>query len=102
MYNKDPKILIIDFVTNLELLAEQSKQEMEKKFQDFEVAVNDRMKKIFDELNECGKNHSNNKFEYKDECIEDSEEAYMTTQFLRIQKNQFIDLKKKTSGEICK
>ena len=40
LYNKDPQNLIIDFVTNLELLAEQNKLEMRKKFQDIEVAVN--------------------------------------------------------------
>ena len=93
LYNKDPQNLIIDFVSNLELLAEKSKLEMRTKFQDFEVAVNERTKKIFDQLNERGKNYSSNKFEYKDECIEDSEEADMSTQFLRIQKNQLIDLK---------
>ena len=52
LYNKDPQNLIIDFVANLELLAERSKLEMRKKFQDIEVAVNERMKKIFDQLNE--------------------------------------------------
>ena len=51
------------------------------------------MKKIFDQLYERGKNYSSNKFEYKDECIEDSEETDITTQFLQIQKNQLIDLK---------
>ena len=51
------------------------------------------MKKIFDQLNECGKNYSSKKFEYEDESIEDSQEADMSTQFLRIQKNQLIDLK---------
>ena len=56
MYNKDPENLIIDFVSKLELLAEQSKLEMRKKIQDIEVAVNERMKKIFDQLNERGKN----------------------------------------------
>ena len=93
MYNKDPKNLIIDFVSNLELLAEQSKLEMRKKFQDIEVAVNERMKAIFDQVNERGKNFSSNKFEYEDESIEDSEEADMSTQLLRLQKNQLIDLK---------
>ena len=72
LYNKDPQNLIIDFVYNLELLAEQSKLEMRKKFQDIEVGVNERMKKIFDQLNERGKNYSSKKFEYEDECIEDS------------------------------
>ena len=74
-------------------MAEQSKLEMRKKFQDIEVAVNERMKKIFDQLNERGKNFSSNKFEYEEECNEYSEEADMSTQILRIQKNQLIDLK---------
>ena len=85
--------MIIDFVSKLELLAEKSKLEMRTNFQDIEVAVNERMKKIFDQLNERGQNFSSKKFEYEDECIEDSEEADMSTQFLRIQKNQLIDLK---------
>ena len=63
------------------------KLEMRTKFQDFEAAVNDRMKKIFNQLKERGKNYSSNKFEYEDDCIEDLEEADMSTQFLRIQKN---------------
>ena len=66
---------------------------MRTKFQDIERAVNERMKKNFDQLNERGKNFLSNKFEYEDECIEDSEEADMSTQFLRIQKNQLIILK---------
>ena len=93
LYNKDPQNLIIDFVSKLELLAEKSQLEMRTKFQEIEVAVNEKMKKIFDRLNERGKNYSTNKFEYEDECIEDLEEADMSTQSLRIQKNQLIDLK---------
>ena len=94
LYNKDQQNLIIAFVSNLELLSEKSKLEMRTKFQDIEVAVNEKMRKIFDQLNERGKNFSSNKFEFEDECIEDSEEADKSTQFLRIQKNQLIDLKK--------
>ena len=93
LYNKDPQNLIIDFVSKLELLAEKSKLEMRTKIQGIEVAVNERMKKIFDQLNERGKNYSSNKFEYEGECIEDTEEPDMSAQFLRIQKNQLIDLK---------
>ena len=74
-------------------MAEQSKLEMRKKFQDIETALNERMKKIFDQLSEHGKNYLSKKIENEDECIEDSEEADMSTQFLRIQKNQLIDLK---------
>ena len=51
------------------------------------------MKKIFDQLKDCGKNYSSNQFEYEDECIEAPEKADMSTQFLRIQKNQLLDLK---------
>ena len=79
MYNKDPKILIIDLVINLELLAEKSKLEMRRKFQDIEVAVLERMKKILDQLSERGKNYSSNKFENQDECFEDAEEEYVNT-----------------------
>ena len=93
LYNKDPKKLIIDFVSKVELLGEKKKLETKTKIQDIEVAVNERMKKIFDWLNERDKNFSSKQFEYKDECIEDSEEADMSTQFLPIQKNQLIDLK---------
>ena len=88
LYTKDPQNLIIDFVSKkLELLAEKNELEMRTKLQDIEVAVNERMKKIFDQLNERSKNCSNNKHEYEDECIGDSEEADMSTQFLRVQKN---------------
>ena len=93
MYYKDPQILSIDFVSKLELLAEEIKLEMRTKIQDIEVAVNERMKKIFDQITEHGKKYSRNKFEYKDECIEDSEDADMSTQFMQFQKNQLIDLK---------
>ena len=91
--NNNPQNLIIDFVSNLEVLAEKSKLEMRTNFQDIEIAVNGRMKKIFDQLNERGENYSSIKFENKDESIEDSEGADMSRQFLRIQKNQLIDLK---------
>ena len=59
----------------------------------FRVAVNERMKKIFDRLNEREKNLLSKQFEYVDECIEDSDEADMSTQFLPIHKYQLIDLK---------
>ena len=66
---------------------------MRTTFQDIEVGINERRKKIIDQLNKRGKNYSSNKFEYEVGCTEDSEEADMSTQFLRIQKNQLIDLK---------
>ena len=93
LYNKDPQKLIIDFVIKLELLAEKGKLEMRTKFRDVERVVNERMSKIFQELNERCRNLSTENFEYEDEYIEDTEETDMSTQFLRMQKNQLIDLK---------
>ena len=57
LYNKDPQNLIFDFESKLELLAEKSKLEMRTKLREIEVAVNERIKKIFDQLNERGKNY---------------------------------------------
>ena len=68
------------------MLAEKSMIEMRTKFQDIEVAIKKRMKKIFDQLNERGKILSGNQIGYKKECIEGSKEADMSTQFFRIQK----------------
>ena len=73
----DPQDLRNDFVGNLELLAEKIRLEMRTKFQNVELAVKERLKTIFDQQNERGKNYLSNQFEYKDECIEDSEEADM-------------------------
>ena len=51
------------------------------------------MSKIFHGLNERCRYHSTVNFEYEDDCIKDAEETDMSTQFLRMQKNQLIDLK---------
>ena len=51
------------------------------------------MKKIFDQLTKRGKNYSSKIFEYKEERIEDSEEADKSAQFLGVQKNRLICLK---------
>ena len=90
---KDPELLIIAFVSSLELLAEKSKLQMRTKFQDIENTVNDRVKKIFDKLNATTLTKSLEVFDYEDECVEDGDEDDMSTQFLRLQKNQLIDLK---------
>ena len=93
LYNKDSQKLIIDFVIKVEILAEKSKLEMRTKFRDVQRVVNERMTKIFQELNERCQNHPIENFEYEVECIEDTEKTDMSTQFLRMQKNQLIDLK---------
>ena len=96
---------MVGFVSNIELLAEISKMGMRTKFQDIEVTVNEWMKKTFDQLNEWGTNQlffykesktksvkKSNNLKYEDKCIEDSEEADTSTQFLRNRKNKLIDL----------
>ena len=60
---------------------------MRTKFQDVERVVNERMSEIFQELNERCRNLPTENIEYEDECIEDTEETDMSTQFLRMQKN---------------
>ena len=47
---KDPELLRIAFLSSLELLAEKSKIQMRTKFQEIENTVNDRVKKIFDNI----------------------------------------------------
>ena len=64
---------------------------MKIKFQEFEL--NDRVKKIFDKLNARTLNTRLEAFDYEDECFEEGEEDKMSTQLLRTQKNQLIDLK---------
>ena len=44
-------------------------------------------------MDERCRNYPTENFDYEDECIEDTEETDMSTQFLRMQKNQLIDLK---------
>ena len=54
LYTNDSQKLSIDFVSNLELMAEKSNQ-MRTKFQEIDDLFNEQMKKIFDQLNELSK-----------------------------------------------
>ena len=49
--------------------------------------------KLCTKLNKRSRNHSKESFEYEDSSREDTEETDISTQFLRMQKNQLIDLK---------
>ena len=71
--DKDPQSLTIDFVENLELLAEKKKA-------------------IFSIHNERGSFNKSEAREYEDESIENEEETDASTHFLRIQKKQLIGL----------
>ena len=90
--DKDPQSLIIDFVANLELLAEKNKTEMRSKFLEIENNIKKRLHTIFSILNERVSFNKIEAREYEDECIENEEETDASTHFLRIQKNQLIDL----------
>ena len=89
--NKDPKNLIVSFVEALEELANKSKTEMQTKFASIQEIINSRVKAIFEKLNER-KGCTKPAFDFEDECIEEEEEADMSTQFLRMHKNQLLDL----------
>ena len=89
--DNDPKNLIVSFVEALEELANKSKTEMQTKFASIQEIINSRVKAIFEKLNER-KGRTNPAFDFEDECIEEEEEADMSTQFLQMQKNQLLDL----------
>ena len=88
--SKDPKDLIISFVTKLELIADKSKAEMRMKFESVENAIKSKLNVLFEKLgNRRTKKYRS--FEYEDECVEDDEEN-VSTQFLQQQKNQMVEL----------
>ena len=89
----EKELLIIAFVSSLELLPEKRKLQLRTNFQEIENFVNDRVKKFFDKLNARTLTEKLKVFDYEGEWAEDEEEDDTSTQFLRIQKNQLIDLK---------
>ena len=65
---------------------------MRSKYLEIENNIKKRLHTIFSILNERGSFNKNEAIEYEDECIEEEEETDASTHFLRIQKNQLIDL----------
>ena len=92
MRDKDPQSLTIDFVANLELLAEKKKAKVRSNFLKIENNSKKRLHTIFSILNERGSFNKSEAREYEDECIENEEETHASTHFLRIQKKQLIGL----------
>ena len=88
---KDPKTLIVSFVEALEELANKIRTEVQSKFASIQELINSRFDAIFEKMNER-KSHTTSAFEFEDECIEEEEEADMSTLFLQMQKNQLLDL----------
>ena len=89
---KDPQSLTIDFVANLELLAEKNKAKVRSNFLKIENNSKKRLHTIFSILNERGSFNKSEAREYEDESIENEEETDASTHFLRIQKKQLIGL----------
>ena len=86
--NRDPKTLIVSFVEALEELASSSKAEMLQNFSSIENAIKNRVSSFFEKLN-GRKDESTPMLEFQ--YIEEAE-IDMSTQFLQIQKNQFLKL----------
>ena len=66
---------------------------MRTEFPEIANAINDRVKKICDKLNARTFTKKLEVFDSVDESVADGEEDDISTQFLRIQKNQMNDLK---------
>ena len=77
----------------MNILAEKRKLQLRTIFQEIENFVNDRVKKFFDKFNATTLTERLQVFDYEDESAEDEEEDDTSTQFLRFQKNQLIELK---------
>ena len=65
---------------------------MQSKFLEIENNIKKRLDTTFSILKELGNFNKSEAREYEDECIEDEKETDASTHFLRIQKNQLIDL----------
>ena len=87
---KDTKALIISFVEAIEELANKSKTEMRTKFFSIEAIIRARVNAIWENLNKR-RDQNASAFECEDERVEEDDEADMSTQFLKMQKNRLLD-----------
>ena len=90
--NSNPRDLVESFIDAVEVLATQSKTQMKLKFLERDTAIKSKLTRTLESLNErrC---RNQRVFEFEDHCFEDdNEEKDASTQFLRMQKNQLIEL----------
>ena len=90
--NSNPRDLVESFIDAVEGLATQSKAQMKLQFLELETAIKSKLTRTLESLNErrC---RNQRVFEFEDLCFEDdNEEKDASTQFLQMQKNQFIEL----------
>ena len=90
--NSNPRDLVESFIDAVEGLATQSKAPMKLKFLEIETAIKSKLTRTLESLNErrC---RNQRVFDFEDQCFEDdNEEKDASTQFLKMQKNQLIEL----------
>ena len=90
--NSNPRNLVESFIDAVEGLATQSKAQMKLKFLELETAIESKLTRTLESLNErrC---RNQRVFEFEDHCFEDdNEEKDASTHFLQLQKNQLIEL----------
>ena len=90
--NSNPRDLVESFIEAVEGLATQSKVQLKLKFLEIETAIKSKLTRTLESLNErrC---RNQRVFDFEDHCFEDdNEEKDASTQFLRMQKNQLIEL----------
>ena len=91
--NTDPHQLVSSFLTALEGLAIRSKTQIKLKFIQVETAIRMKLCAILKQLNRRH-NRAEKVIGFVDDCIVDSEEQDLSTQFLQMQTNQLTDLQK--------
>ena len=87
--NANPHNLISSFITALEGLATQSKAQMKLNFIEVETAIKIKLCAVLEQL----KQRRNRVLNFVDDCIVEDEGKNLSTQFLKMQKNQLNDLR---------
>ena len=90
-YITDPHHLVSSFITALEKLATQNNAEMKLKFFEVGTVIKIKQCKILEELKQRH-DRAETVMDFVDDCIVESEEQDLHTQFLQMQKNQLMDL----------
>ena len=89
--NANAHHLISSFITALEGLASKSKAQMKLNFIEVETAIKIKLGATLEQLNQRRK-QAESVSNFADDCMVEEEEKDLSTQFLKMQKNQLIDL----------
>ena len=88
--NANAHHLISSFITALEGLASESKAQMKLNFIEVETAIKIKLGATLEQLNQRRK-QAESVSNFADDCMVEEEEKDLSTQFLKMQKNQLID-----------